>query len=231
MTDLKKILIVEDERKIAEIMAAYLDREGFSVKTTASGSEALGLEKSFEPNLIILDLMLPDLTGEEVCRELRKHTDTPIIMVTARTAEEELIHGLDIGADDYVTKPFSPRELVARVKTVLRRSSGDDEFLAEKLSFNNGKMLIDVGRHEVKVDGDAVTLTPHEFKLLVTMARHPGRVYSRFELINKVQGYDFEGYERTIDAHIKNLRHKIETDSKHPKYICTVFGVGYKFED
>ena len=230
MMDLKKILVVEDERKIADIMVAYLDREGYSAKTTVSGTEALDLADSFDPDLIVLDLMLPDLSGEEVCKELRKRSDVPIIMVTARTAEEERIKGLEIGADDYVTKPFSPRELVARVKSVLRRTGGD-EFQAERLSFKDGRIVIDVGRHEIKVEGEAVTLTPHEFKLLVTLARHPGRVYGRYELINKVQGYDFEGYERTIDAHIKNLRHKIETDSKHPEYIHTVFGVGYKFED
>ncbi len=229
--DLKKILIVEDEQKIADIMVAYLDREGYSAKTTSSGTEALELAASFGPDLVVLDLMLPDLSGEEVCKELRKRSDVPIIMVTARTAEEERIQGLEIGADDYVTKPFSPRELVARVKSVLRRAGGDDEFLAEKLSFNDDRMVIDVGRHEIKIDGETVTLTPHEFKLLVTIARHPGRVYSRYELINKVQGYDFEGYERTIDAHVKNVRHKIETDSKHPEYILTVFGVGYKFAD
>ena len=231
MMDLKKILVVEDERKIADIIVAYLDREGYSAKTTASGTEALDLADSFHPDLVVLDLMLPDLSGEEVCKELRKRSDVPIIMVTARTAEEERIKGLEIGADDYVTKPFSPRELVARVKSVLRRASGDDEFLAERLSFKDGRMVIDIGRHEIRVEGEPVTLTPHEFKLLVTLARHPGRVYGRYELINKVQGYDFEGYERTIDAHVKNLRHKIEADSKHPKYIHTVFGVGYKFED
>ena len=230
MMDLKKILVVEDERKIADIMVAYLDREGYSAKTTASGTEALELADSFNPDLIVLDLMLPDLSGEEVCKELRKRSDVPIIMVTARTAEEERIQGLEIGADDYVTKPFSPRELVARVKSVLRRT-GSDEFLSDRLSFKDGQMVIDVSRHEIRVKGELVTLTPHEFNLLVTLARHPGRVYGRYELINKVQGYDFEGYERTIDAHIKNLRHKIETDSKHPEYIHTVFGVGYKFED
>lgn len=231
MTELKKILVVEDEPKIADVIVAYLDREGYSAKSTASGTDALDLADSLNPDLIILDLMLPDLPGEDVCRELRKRSDVPIIMVTARTTEEERIHGLDIGADDYMTKPFSPRELVARVKSVLRRAGGEDEFLAEKLSFKEGRMVIDIARHEAKVGGRAVALTPHEFKLLATMARHPGRVYSRYELINKVQGYDFEGYERTIDAHIKNLRHKIETDSKNPEYIRTVFGVGYKFED
>lgn len=230
MTELKKILIVEDEIKIAEIMAAYLDQDGFLVKTTTSGADGLKLVSSYDPDLVILDLMLPDLSGEDVCREIRKQSDIPIVMVTARTEEEELVHGLDIGADDYIGKPFSPRELVARVKTVLRRSGDEDTFLAEKLSFNKGKMEIDISKHEVRVNGREISLTPHEFKLLATLARHPGRVYSRYELINKVQGYDFEGYERTIDAHIKNLRRKIEADSRRPKYISTVFGVGYKFE-
>ncbi len=228
---MKKILIVEDEKKIAEIIAAYLDREGYSVKKTASGTTALELAEADEPDLVILDLMLPDLPGEEVCRQLRSRSDVPIIMVTARIDEEERIRGLDLGADDYVIKPFSPRELVARVKSVLRRTGEDEEFLAERITFDDDNIIIDIARHEVKAGGELVTLTPHEFKLLVTMARHPGRVYSRYELINKVQGYDFEGYERTIDAHVKNLRQKLEVDSKKPRYIQTVFGVGYKFED
>ncbi len=228
---MRKILVVEDEKKIAEVIKAYLEREGFLVTTTESGTEALKLAESIEPDLVVLDLMLPDLSGEEVCAALRRRSDVPIIMVTARSAEEERIKGLDIGADDYMAKPFSPRELVARIKSILRRTHSDKEFLAEKISFNNDKLVIDVSRHEVRVDEKIVSLTPHEFTLLLTLSRHPGRVYSRYELINRVQGYDYEGYERTIDAHIKNLRQKIEDQPKKPQYIKTVFGVGYRFED
>ena len=229
MSEIRKILVVEDEKKIADVIKAYLEREGYIVTATDSGAEALTLADSGNYNLVVLDLMLPDLSGEEVCAELRSRSDIPIIMVTARTAEDEKVHGLNIGADDYLTKPFSPRELVARVKSILRRTHSDTEFLAEKINFDDDRLAIDVARHEVRLDGEPVALTPHEFKLLLTLARHPGRVYSRYELINKVQGYDYEGYERTIDAHIKNLRQKIETNPKNPQYILTVFGVGYKF--
>jgi len=229
VSEIRKILVVEDEKKIADVIKAYLEREGYIVTATDSGAEALTLADSGNYNLVVLDLMLPDLSGEEVCAELRSRSDIPIIMVTARTAEDEKVHGLNIGADDYLTKPFSPRELVARVKSILRRTHSDTEFLAEKINFDDDRLAIDVARHEVRLDGEPVALTPHEFKLLLTLARHPGRVYSRYELINKVQGYDYEGYERTIDAHIKNLRQKIETNPKNPQYILTVFGVGYKF--
>ncbi len=231
MTDLKKILVVEDEEKISEVIKAYLEREGYLVTTTPSGKKALELAESIKPDLVVLDLMLPDLSGEEVCASLRRGSDVSIIMVTAKTAEDDRIHGLDIGADDYLSKPFSPRELVARVKSILRRAHSEEEFLAEKISFNDDKLVIDITRHEVTVDGQVVALTPHEFKLLATLSRHPGRVYSRYELINRVQGYDYEGYERTIDAHVKNLRQKIEQEPKAPTYIKTVFGVGYRFED
>jgi DNA-binding response OmpR family regulator len=227
---MKKILVVEDEKKIADVVAAYLKQDGYTVTTTSSGSRALDMVDKLGPDLIVLDLMLPDLSGEEVCRRLRLQSDVPIIMLTARSSEEERVQGLTMGADDYLTKPFSPRELVARVKSVLRRVGSTDEFLSERISFNEGKLVIDIGRHEVKLEDQPVALTPHEFKLLITLARHPGRVYSRFELINQVQGYDYEGYERTIDAHVKNLRQKLEEDSRHPRYIQTVFGVGYKFE-
>lgn len=229
MSEPRRILVVEDERKIAEIIKAYLEKDGYTVTVTASGAEALTLADSSRYDLIVLDLMLPDLSGEDVCSALRQHSDVPIIMVTARTAEDEKIYGLNIGADDYLAKPFSPRELAARVKSILRRVHSDTEFLAETISFDNERLVIDVSRFEVRLDGEPVALTPHEFNLLLTLARHPGRVYSRHELISKVQGYDYEGYERTIDAHVKNLRQKIEAEPKKPRYIQTVFGVGYKF--
>lgn len=231
MSQAKRILVVEDEKKISDVIAAYLDREGYAVTVTASGREAVAIADTLHPDLVVLDLMLPDLPGETVCRELRSRSDVPIIMVTARTSEEERVGGLAMGADDYLTKPFSPRELVARVRSILRRAGGEGQFLADVSSFNDGRLVIDHTRHEVKVDGKPVQLTANEFKLLSTLARYPGRVYSRYELISKVQGYDFEGYERTIDAHVKNLRQKIEVNSKQPQYIKTVFGVGYKFED
>jgi DNA-binding response OmpR family regulator len=224
-----KILVVEDENKITQVIKAYLERDGYEVLTTESGKQALSLATDAQPVLVILDLMLPDLPGEEVCKQLRANSDVSIIMVTAKTAEDNKIAGLEIGADDYITKPFSPRELLARVHTVLRRTYSDS-LLAERLSFNNGKLEIDISRHLVTANGKQINLTASEFKLLTVLARHPGRVFSRLELVNKVQGYDFIGYERTIDAHVKNIRRKIEENSKSPRYIKTVFGVGYKFE-
>ncbi len=229
MSDSMKILIVEDEKKISDVVKAYLEKEGFIVKATASGREALNLVVTDDPDLIILDIMLPDLNGTEVCKEIRKDNDVPIVMLTALSSEEEKIAGLTLGADDYLTKPFSPRELVARVKTVLRRVKGRDDSATDVLRFGDDELVIDITKHEVTLSGDHKALTPFEFKLLAILARYPGRVHSRFELINKVQGYDFEGYERTIDAHIKNLRQKIEAEPKNPRYVKTVFGVGYKF--
>lgn len=226
----KKILIVEDEEKIAEVMTAYLEKDGFNVQSTASGASAVKLVQELEPDLVVLDLMLPDLSGREVCAQVRQFSDVPIIMVTALISEEDRVGGLTIGADDYLTKPFSPRELVARVHSILRRVDSKNSPVTDILTFDEGNLTINITRHEVKVNGVLVLLTPLEFKLLVILARYPGRVYSRLELVNKLQGYDFIGYERTIDAHVKNLRQKIESDSKKPRFIKTVFGVGYKFE-
>jgi len=180
------------------------------------------------PALIVLDLMLPDVSGEEVCSEIRSRSDVPILMLTAKASEEDRVAGLVSGADDYLVKPFSPRELVARVRAVLRRTQGVETPLVETLSLAGGRLEIDTVQHVVKRDGAAVEMTPNEYKLLVTLARYPGRAYSRFELINRVQGYDYEGYERTIDVHVKNLRKKIEPDPAHPRYVETVMGVGYK---
>lgn len=227
---MKKILVAEDEVKILEVVKAYLEREGYMVITTANGLEALDIAKRTSPDLIILDLMLPGLSGEDVCQKLRSRSDVPILMLTAKSSEDERVKGLSMGADDYLVKPFSPRELAARVNAILRRVKSKEESLKDALSFNGGKFTIDTVRHEVKVKNNPVTLTPYEFKLLIALTRYPGRVYTRLELINKVQGYDFEGYERTIDAHIKNLRQKIEENPQRPEYIKTVFGVGYRFE-
>jgi DNA-binding response OmpR family regulator len=224
----KKIVVIDDEESVQDVVRGYLERDGYLVYVADNGSDGLSLAERLNPALIVLDLMLPDVSGEEICREVRSRSDVPILMLTAKSAEEERVGGLTLGADDYLTKPFSPRELVARVRAILRRSSGTETPLVETLSFDDGHLVIDTVEHEVLVSGEAVDLTPNEYKLLVTLARYPGRVYSRFELINHVQGYDFEGYERTIDVHVKNLRRKIEPDPRHPRYVETVFGAGYR---
>lgn len=225
----KKVLIVDDEPKIIQAVSAYLEKEGYQVFTASSGKEALELNDRRAPDLIVLDLRLPDLTGEEVCRRIRQRHDTPILMLTAKAEEEDKVQGLAIGADDYLTKPFSPRELVARVKAILRRVKAEKEPQRDIISFESGRLRIDVAKQEVSLGGEVINLTPNEFRLLLALSRYPGRVYTRSELIHKVQGYEYEGYDRTIDAHVKNLRQKIEKDPRNPKYILTAFGVGYKF--
>lgn len=220
---------MDDEPKILNVVSAYLEKEGYQVFTASNGKEALELAERKSPDLIILDLRLPDIAGEEVCQRIRQKRDTPILMLTAKVEEEDKIRGLAIGADDYLTKPFSPRELVARVKAILRRVKVEREPQRDIISFDNGRLRIDISKHEVLMNGKPLSLTPNEFRLLIALARYPGRVYTRSELINKVQGYEYEGYDRTIDAHVKNLRQKIEEDPKNPRYILTVFGVGYKF--
>ncbi len=219
-----KILVVEDETKIADIVKAYLKKESFRVTAVETGQEAISiLKEGFD--LIILDLMLPDMDGEDICSTIRKDSDVPIIMLTAKSDEEDRIKGLGLGADDYVVKPFSPRELIARVKALLRRAGGT----AEVSGFNNSDLVIDSLRFEIKKKGKQVVLTPTEFKLLQCLAGHPGQVFTRLQLVNVILGYDFEGYDRTIDAHIKNIRHKVEDNQRAPSYIKTVYGVGYKF--
>jgi len=228
MSDNKRIVVIDDEQSVREVVQAYLEKDGYHVFVAENGTEGLALAERMGPALIVLDLMLPDVSGEEICSEIRSRSDVPILMLTAKASEEERVAGLVSGADDYLIKPFSPRELVARVKAVLRRTQGVETPLVETLSFDGGRLEIDTVQHVVKRDGAAVELTPNEYKLLVTLARYPGRAYSRFELINRVQGYDYEGYERTIDVHVKNLRKKIEPDPAHPRYVETVMGVGYK---
>ncbi len=219
-----RILVVEDEEKIAEIVKAYLEKEGFQITVAETGEKALAtVKQGFD--LIILDLMLPDMEGEDICETIREDSDVPIIMLTAKSEEEDRIKGLGIGADDYVVKPFSPRELVARVKALLRRVKGSKEII----SFNNNDLVIDAKKFEVRKKGTQVILTPTEFKLLQCVADRPGQVFSRLQLVNIILGYDFEGYDRTIDAHIKNIRHKIEDNQKTPFYLKTVYGIGYKF--
>ncbi|WP_400246545.1 response regulator transcription factor [Niallia sp. JL1B1071] len=224
-----KILVVDDEKVILEVLEAYFEKESWKISCATNGIEALKKVKDESPDIIILDLMLPDISGEEVCRLVRKESDIPIIMLTAKSAEDDLINGIGIGADDYVIKPFSPREVVVRVKALLRRTQKTDN--VNQISFNNHKLMIDHMKKEVKLNDDILTLTPNEYKLLMTIASYPGKVYSRADLLAKIQedGVYFEGYERSIDTHIKNLRKKIETDSRHPEFIFTVFGMGYKF--
>ncbi|MDR4949206.1 response regulator transcription factor [Neobacillus cucumis] len=224
-----KILLVDDERRIVEVLEAYLEREGYEIHSADNGIDALKKAKTIEPDLIILDLMLPDISGEEVCRLVRKESDVPILMLTAKSAEDDRINGIVMGADDYLTKPFSPREVVVRVQAILRRVKKADK--VERLEFNDSKLSIDLVKKEVTINGEYVTLTPIEYKLLTNMAVNPGRVYSRMDLLEKIQdeGIYYEGYERSVDTHIKNLRKKIETDTRQPDFILTVFGMGYKF--
>ena len=225
------ILVVDDEQPIRELVRAYLEREGLVVLTAGSGAQALELVKTAGPALVVLDLGLPDVPGETVLREIRERGDTPVLVLTARASEEDRLAGLGLGADDYVTKPFSPREVALRVQAILRRTGRGTDAGAEEhpLRFERGTLVIDAERHEVKVRGAAVRLTPTEWGLLLALASHPGRAFSRAELINRVQGYEYEGYERTVDAHVKNLRRKIETDPKTPRLIETVPGLGYRF--
>lgn len=225
----KKILVVDDEPKIVEVVKSYLENSGYSVIEVFNGKQAFEAFDRIKPALVILDLMLPDMTGEEICRNLRKKSRVPIIMLTAKIDEENILQGLDLGADDYITKPFSPRQLVARVAAVLRRSEEVEMPLMNLLSFNNNDLNIDLQNHDIKKNGILVSLTPNEYKLLVLMVKYPKKVYTREELIAFTMGEDFEGYDRVIDTHIKNLRQKIETDPKNPKYILTVHGVGYRF--
>lgn len=224
----ESILIVEDEEKVSQIIRAYLEREGYRVRIAANGASALEEIRKNPPDLVILDRMLPKVSGDFLCTQIRQAGEIPILMLSALTTEDDRIFGLQIGADDYLTKPFSPRELVARVMALLRRA-GKKEEKTGLLSFDGGKLIIDPLRYEVKRDGEIVNLTPTEFQLLLVMATHPGQVFRREQLLEKIQGSTFEGYERTIDAHIKNLRQKLEASPAKPVYIKTVFGVGYKF--
>jgi DNA-binding response OmpR family regulator len=223
------ILVVDDDRKTVDLIRLYLEKDSYRVLCAYDGRQALDLSRRRQPGLIILDLMLPRVDGLDVCRILRSETKVPIIMLTAKTTEEDKLVGLDLGADDYVTKPFSPRELVARVRAVLRRVHNDEEDGPGELIFGN--MVVDFIRHEARVDGESIHLTPKEFRLLETMARQPGRVFSRLELLEHAFGFDYGGFERTVDVHVMNLRKKIEPDPADPTYIHTVYGLGYKFEE
>ena len=223
----KRVLVVDDDVKTVELVKLYLNRDGYRILTAYDGIEALRLAREKHPDLIVLDLMLPGIDGFQVCRTLRDESDVPIIMLTARTTDQDKLAGLDLGADDYVTKPFSPRELAARIRAVLRRLPGERgpaEVIRDDLT-------IDFVKHKASLTGRSLNLTESEFKLLGVLALEPGRVFSRAQLIERALGYDFEGFDRTIDVHIRNLRRKLEPDTNQPRYIKTVYGAGYTFAE
>ena len=225
---MKTVLVVDDEPRIVELARDYLEHAGFAVLTATDGPSALRAARTRKPDVLVLDLGLPGMDGLDVARELRRDSTVPIVMLTARDDELDRILGLEIGADDYVTKPFSPRELVARIRAILRRvdrqAEPSDRIEAAGVS-------IDVGRMRVEADGRTVELTPTEFQLLLALARQPGRIFTRAQLLDAIHGLAFESYERAIDAHVKNLRHKLEPDPARPRYVLTVYGVGYRFAE
>jgi DNA-binding response OmpR family regulator len=225
----RKILVVDDDKNMVDLIRLYLERDGYRVVTAYDGGRAMELYKQERPDLIVLDLMLPFINGLDICRVIRAESRVPIIMLTARTTEDDKLLGLDVGADDYVTKPFSPREVVARVRTVLRRATEEEE--AGPSEVRHGDLTIDILRHEVRRKGALLHMTPKEFKILTSLASEPGRAFSRAELLEKVLGLDYPVFERTLDAHIMNLRKKIEDDPDRPSLILTVYGVGYKFAE
>ncbi|MFO7678515.1 MAG: response regulator transcription factor [Chloroflexota bacterium] len=220
------ILVVDDEAKLVSVVRGYLEQAGYEVVTAGNGREAIFAARDHQPDLIILDMMMPVMDGLTFIREYQKEGNAPIIALTARVDETDKILGLEMGADDYITKPFSPRELTARVRAVLRRSGGA---LPESKLLRAGDLLLDDAAHVVKLAGAEIELTPMEYNLLFTLMSHPGRAFSRMELLEHAQGFAYDGYERTVDVHIKNLRKKIETDPTQPVYALTVFGVGYRF--
>jgi len=224
----KKVLVVDDDAKTVELVKLYLNRDGYKVLVAYDGVEALRLAREAHPDLIVLDLMLPGMDGLEVCRTLRHESDVPIIMLTARTTEVDRLTGLDLGADDYITKPFSPREVAARVRAVLRRLP-EETLWQTNPEIKCGELTVNFIKHEAYLGEKLLDLTPIEIKLLGVLTREPDRVFSRAQLVEKVLGYDFDGFDRTIDVHILNLRRKLEPDPAHPRYIKTVYGAGYKF--
>jgi len=223
----KRILVVDDEAQIVKVLKAYLEKAGYGVLTAMDGKAALQIFQHDKPDFVILDLNLPGMDGLDVCKAIRRQSEVPVLMLTARVEEADRLIGLELGADDYVIKPFSPREIVARVRTILRRTMAKP---VESNLLEVGNLRIDLDEHTVSVAGKAVELTPTEFSILVAMAKQPRRVFSRLQIMEQAQGDAFEGYERTIDAHIKNLRMKIEPNPKKPTYIQTVFGLGYRLE-
>lgn len=224
---MKKILVIEDDERVSDIIKAYLEREGYNVYLTAKGLEGIEIARKNDVNLIILDLMLPDISGEEVCKIIRQSSDVHIFMLTAKSSLTEKIEGLNIGADEYLVKPFSPRELTARVNALFRRFGKDKE--QSDSIYDDGNLEINYEKRIVKVKGKEISLTPNEFNILYFLVVNKGNVLSREQIIDKIFGFDFTGYDRTIDVHIKNVRKKIEEDTKNPKYIITVTKAGYKF--
>ncbi len=221
----KSVLIVDDDVKLVELLAVYFQKDGFIVYTAYDGLDALQAARKKQPDILVLDLMLPGMDGWDICRTLRKESEMPILMLTARDEESDRLVGLEIGADDYVTKPFSPKEVVARVKAILRRTRGTT---GKAVQLRMGEIVVDLEQYQVTKGGEPVELTPTEFKIVELLAGNPGRVFSRLQIVEQTQGYSFEGYERTIDSHIKNLRRKLEDNPREPVYILTVYGVGYR---
>lgn len=222
------ILVVDDEPKIVKLTRDYLMKYGYRVISASDGAEALTLARREKPDLVVLDLMLPEMDGWEVCRTLRNESDIPIIMLTARSEESDQVLGLELGADDYITKPFSPHTLVARIRAVLRRAQG---LLKPLAIIHAGDLEIDLGGHQVRLKGEVVHLTPTEFRILVLLAQHPGQLFTREQLVDQLYGISVESFDRSIDSHIKNLRRKLEANQAHPDYINTIYGEGYRFMD
>jgi len=220
------ILVVDDEPKIVKLTRDYLEKDGFRVISAGNGAVALEMARREHPDLVVLDLLLPDMDGWEVCRSLRRETDVPIIMLTARSEESDQIVGLELGADDYITKPFSPKTLVARVRALLRRTQGR---LKPQAVIRADRLEIDLEAHRATLDGETIHLTPNEFKLLAVLAQHPGQLFSREQLLDHLHGEVIGSFDRSVDSHIKNLRRKLEPDPAHPSFIETVYGVGYRF--
>jgi two-component system OmpR family response regulator len=223
-----KVLVVDDDEKILKVLTVYLEKDGYTVMTAKDGWEAVDKARQLGPDIVLLDVMLPNLDGWGVCKEIRRISDVPIIMLTARDAEADRIIGLELGADDYVIKPFSPKEVIARIRAIFRRLQPSDRREGEERVLKVGKIILQQSSHSLTVAGVPVELTPTEYKLLELFLAHPGQVFSRLQLIEKVQRYAFEGYERTVDSHIKNLRKKLDASLDEPHYIKTIYGVGYK---
>ena len=225
----KKILVVDDENKIVEVIKSYLEKEGSIVFEAFDGKQALDIFESINPDLIVLDLMLPDMTGEEICSIVRKKSRVPIIMLTAKIDEKSIISGLHMGADDYITKPFSPRELMARIYAIFRRLDEEVVPLSNEISFNDDELIIDILKKEIRKNGENIAVTITQYKILMTLLKYPNKTFTREELISTALGDDYDGYDRNVDTHIKNIRQKIERNPKEPQYIITVHGTGYRF--
>lgn len=224
----RRVLVVDDDENIVKLVSMYLEKDGYRVDASHDGHDALTQFKRIKPDIVVLDLMLPEIDGLSVCRTIREQSDVPIIMLTARTTESDKLIGLDQGADDYVTKPFSPRELLARIRAVLRRAPGDDT--AGPVELRHGDLVLNLREHVAYVRGEQVPLTPTEFSLLQSMMRSPGQAFTRGQLIERAFGHDFDGFERNVDVHINSLRKKVEPAPGEPNYIKTVYGVGYKLD-